>query len=230
MKKLVLGSLLLLSAGLRPLLAEERTLPPEIYAQMKKGIKLDQVWINPKYDTATGFNLGKVSTLADGIYANTVDYLKFTLEHLVVPGSPNILNVTVTQMDWVDHGAAGYFAASATVEGEVLDPGGNLMLAFSTHAKVANRQTVLDNYKGVYDKVEWSLYKDMGKGFQHAMDVKNQVTSGANPSGLVPRQPLPEEKPLDVQGRLLQLDDLKKKGLINEEEYKVHKAEILKGL
>jgi hypothetical protein len=197
---------------------------------MKSGHKLDKLWINPKYDPATGFVLGKVTTLADGFYANTVDYLGVTFQYLNVPGSPNVLNLTVTSLDTVDHGFAGYFSAAMTVEGEVLAPNGELMVAFSHRAKVENRQTVLDNCKGVCDAVKWALYKDLGKGFERTMTVKNQVTEGVNPSGLVPPRPALENQTMDIQSRLLRLDDLKKKGLITEDEYKAHKEEILKGL
>jgi hypothetical protein len=231
MRKQVLGSLMLLGAAFWPLHAEEvRTLPPEAYALMKSGHKLDQLWINPKYDTATGFGLGKITTLADGLYANTVDYLGLAFQHLTVPGSANVLNLTVTRLTTVDHGFSGYFSASMAVEGEVLDPKGQLMVVFSTQATVKYRQTVLDNCKGVCDLIAWSLYKDLGKGFEHAMAVKSQVTEGVNPSGLVPPRPAPDSQPMDIQGRLLRLDDLKKKGLITDDEYNAHKDEILKGL
>jgi len=62
------------------------------------------------------------------------------------------------------------------------------------------------------------------------MAVKSQVTEGVNPSGLVPPRPAPDSQPMDIQGRLLRLDDLKKKGLITDDEYNAHKDEILKGL
>jgi hypothetical protein len=231
MKKLVLGSLLLLSVGVRPVLAEEvRTLPPEVYKQMKKLGKLDQVWINPKYDAGTGFTLGRVTTAAEGYYANTIDYVQVAFQRLAVPGSTNVLNVTVTEMTTVDHGFQGYFSAAMGVEGEILDQDGQLMAAFSTKAKVENRQTVLDNVKGATDKVVWALSRDLGPKFQHTIEIKSNVVRGLNPSGLVPPAPAPAEQGLDLKTRLLRLEDLKQRGLITDDEYRAHKADILKGL
>jgi hypothetical protein len=231
MKKLVLGSLLLLSVGVRPVLAAEvRTLPPALYNQMKKIGKLDQIWINPKYDAGTGFTLGKVTTAADGYYANTIDYVQVAFQRLVVPSSTNVLDVTVTSLDTVDHGFAGYFSAAMGLEGQVLDKDGQMMVAFSSSAKVDSRQTVLDNVKGATDRIVWALSRDLGKKFQHTLEVRNEVTMGANPSGLVPPTPAPEQQTLDIKTRLLRLEDLKQKGLITDDEYRAHKADILKGL
>lgn len=230
MRKQVLGSLMLLGAGLCPLQAQEvRTLPSAAYTLMKSGSKLDRVWISPDFDVAKGFSVGKVDTLAGGMYANTVDYFPYALQHLAFQTSPYSLSLTVVELSTVERSSAGYYAATMAVEGSVVDASGKLMMAFATREEVNNRGNVLANCEAVMDKIVWSISRDLGKPFQHALETRSAVIQGANPSGLVPPPP-PAEKPLDVQSRLLRLDDLKRKGLITEEEYKTHKDEILKGL
>jgi hypothetical protein len=232
MNKFVLGSLLLLAVGVRPLLAEEpRTLPPAIYGQMKKGNKLGKLWISPKYDTSKGFVVGKVDSLAEGIYANTVDYFPYALSRLVMPESTNVLSLTVVDLKTIERASAGYYGADMTVEGRVVDKDGELLMAFQTREELFTRETVAANCQAVIDKIVWSLSRDLGKPFARALQIKAEMVQGHNPSGLVPPPPpRPLEGPLDVKGRLMRLDDLLKKGLITPEEYKAHKEDILKGL
>jgi len=231
MKKMVLGSLILLSAGLLPALGEEvKTLPPAVYSQMKTGKHLAKVWISPTWKGAQGFTVGKV-LVADAIdsdYANVVDYLPYRLRSLSTPDSPNTLSVTVTEITFMDRGSAGYFSATMAVEGQIVDKDGKLLVAFRTRETNDNRETVTKNFELVMNNIVWDLSKDLGKEFILGLEVRQEVAG--NPSGLVPPPPSPEQAPLDIKGRLLRLDDLLKKGLITPEEYKAHKEQILKGL
>ena len=233
MKKLILGTLALLAAGTRPMLASEvQTLPPAIYSQMKSGSKLLKVWTSPDYDGAKGLTIGKIS--ADpGIldtHANCVDYFPYALRRLAIPDSTNILSMTMTALTTVDHGSVGYFSATMSVEGQIVDKDGKLVMAFATREMSDIRETVEANCSLVMDKIIWSLSRDLGKPFLRALELRKEVAEGVNPSGLVPKAPQAPEPPMDIKARLLRLEDLKQKGLITADEYKTHKEEILKGL
>ena len=91
MKRLVLGSLVLLAAGARPILAEAiHTLPPAVYAQMKAGKKLGGIWISPKFDGAKGFTVGQVVAAAEleDSHKNIIDYVPYALRRLATSDSP----------------------------------------------------------------------------------------------------------------------------------------------
>jgi hypothetical protein len=231
MKKMILG-LALFSAGLWPALGEEvRTLPPDVYAQMKSGKHLGKVWISPAWQGAQGFTVGKIQVVAeiDSPFANVIDYLPYRLRKISTADSPNTLSITVVELSSIDRSSVGHFSASMGVEGRIVGKDGNLLVAFRTREYDDSRETVTKNFELVMDKIGWSLSRDLGKDFIHALEVRQEVAGSKNASGLVPPPP-PPEAPLDMQGRLLRLDDLLKKGLITPEEYKTHKDQILKGL
>jgi len=231
MKKLVLGTLILLAAGIRPILAEEvRTLPPEVYGRMKNAGKIGQLWVNPKYDRSKSFTIGKVNSLATGLYTSVVDYFPYAFGRLAIAESTNVLSLTVLELSTVERPSAGYYSATVGLEGKVVDADGNLMLAFRTREEASNREDPMTNYKAAVDKIVWSLSKALGKDFQRTLEVKQELVQGHNPSGLVPQPPPPAEAPLDMKGRLMRLEDLRQKGLITQEEYQTHKEDILKGL
>ncbi len=212
MKKLVLGTLLALTAGIQPIFAApERTLSPAIYAQMKRGNKLGMVWIKPKYDVTTGFVVGKVSSNAAGYFANTVDYIPYAFQRVIIPGSTNVLNMTVVEFSVVDTGTSGIFGATIGIEGQVVDKDGQVMFAFTTREEVNNRETVEKNCQAVIDRIVWSIAKDLGKSFEHALEVRREVETGEMPnaSGLVPVRPPAQDRPMTLNVRLLRLEDLK---------------------
>jgi len=119
MKKMILG-LALLSAGLWPALAGElRTLPPNVYAQMKSGKHLGKVWISPAWQGAQGFTVGRMELAAevDSDYANVIEYLPYRLRTFSTADSPNTLSLTVIEMSSVDRSSAGFFSATMGDEG-----------------------------------------------------------------------------------------------------------------
>jgi hypothetical protein len=229
MKKLILGSLVILAAGIPPLFAgPEKTLPPAIYSRLKNGGKLDRIWINPKYDVASGFTIGRVDTLAEGLYANTVEYFPTTLQRLAVPGSINVLNVTVTNLTTLERPTLGVYGATMEVEGSVVDRDGQVMFAFSTRQEVTNMENVKESCRAIMDQIAWAIFKDLGKRFQEAHQLQEKAAFG-NSSGLLPPGPA-QPRSLTVGERLIELDNLRKNGLITEEDFNKHKEEILKGM
>jgi hypothetical protein len=232
MKSLVFGALVTLAAASWPVAAQGvQTLPPEIVAQMRKGNKLGREWKSPAYDTSTGFILGRITTQAEGYYANSVDYFPTALSRLVIPGSTNLLNLTVTDLRVKESFAAGSPTVSMAVEGQIVDRDGKLLFAFTTQDEAANRETPLMGCEAVMDQIAWSLAKDLGPAFQSAV-ARRTLVSGQGPSGsgLPTLPPRPKDQQLSIGERLIQLDNLRKSGLITAEEYEQKKQEIMKGL
>jgi hypothetical protein len=232
MNRLVLGTLITLAAGFGPMPAQDvSTVPPEIRQSMKKGRKLDLVWKDPKFDTGTGFTLGQIRTQADGYYANSIDYFPVPLSRMTIPGSTNILNLVVTDLAVKDNFTNGASSALMTVEAAIVDKDGKTLFAFITRDEVDTRETPLMNCKAVMDKIAWNLAKDLGQPFADAVAKRMAVSDKAtSPSGLPMLPPKSQGQQLTVGERLIQLDNLRKNGLITTEEYDKKKAEILKGL
>jgi hypothetical protein len=234
MKKLMLGSMLLLLAAAQPMAAEEAptTLPPAIVALMKSGKKLGKVWMSPKFDVSKGFTIGHVSSEVEGFYADVVGYFPEALSRLTIPGSPNVLSLTVVELKVVERSGLGYETATMGVEGTVVGPDGGLLMAFTTREEISNRENVPADCMGAMDKIVWSLSRDLGKRFQDALEARKPVDTKtkAGAAYLPPPPPSAQEHPLSTNERLLRLDDLKRKGLITQEEYDAHRKEILQGL
>jgi hypothetical protein len=232
MKRLAYGFLVMLAAGLWPAAAQNpTTVTPEIRQAMKKGRKLDLVWKDPKFDTASGFTLGRIRTQAEGFYANTIDYFPVPLSRLTIPGSTNVLNVLVTDMAVKENYTSGASSAILSVEGEIVDKDGKVLFAFYTRDESDSRETPAMNCKAVMDRIAWNLSKDLGQPFLDAV-ARRMAVSGKteSASGLPMLPPKPQDQQLTVGERLIQLDNLRKNGLITTEEYDKKKAEILKGL
>jgi hypothetical protein len=208
---------------------EGSTLAPEVVKAMTKGQHLGMVWLNPKYDVATGFTLGKVSTQAEGHYANSVDYFPVPLLRYTLPGSTNLLNVTVISLSISEGFSSGKTGAEMTAEGEIVDKDGQVMFAFTTREVAHDGETPLQCCETDMDRIAWSIFRELGKPLHDAVLARNQGNTGANPSGL-PTRPKSADQTLTVGERLIQLDNLRKSGLLTQEEYDAKRAEILKGL
>jgi len=226
MNKGFLNSLIFLLAGLTPALpAEVRTLPAEVYPLLKTGNKLAKVWTSPAWDGAKGFSLGKVD-LAPGLVPEFPKVLSFFpqgLQRLAVPGSANVLSLTLVDLQTVDHGSTGYYSAAIAVEGRIVDPNGALLVAFSTRAQSSLRESVEKNLEADVDTIAWSLSKDLGKDFFRALEARSQPAKDSAPEASV-------ELNLDPKARLLRLEDLRQNGLITLDEYTERKEAIVKTL
>jgi hypothetical protein len=291
MKRLVFAFLFLLAAGAGPVFADNvQTLPPEIYGQLKRGKELDQVWMSPKFDPGTGFTLGSITTeLAEsyqGVDADDLQYFPSALRRLVVPDSPNVLDLVVIDFQTNTKMGAWIFRASIKVEGQVKGPDGTVLMAFVTRKTVDNRESIRADCMVAMDEITWQLYKDLGPRYVKAQEARGtgaymkqrtkaaKVLSSPTPSNVIlapkpapapapapaaptaatpaPATPAPSaeaapanaspaagepaqgdqlpDQPMDLKARLIRLKDLRDRGLITEEEYQAHRAEILKGL
>jgi hypothetical protein len=226
MHKQVLGFALLFAAVLPVLADEPVTLPPAVAAQMKGGKKLGKVWLSPKFDVTKGFTVGKVDCLVNDYYSDVVQYFPSALRSLVMEGSPNVLDLSVVELKVVTRSAAGYETATMGVEGKVSGPDGELLMAFTTREEIANRENARADCMGAMDKVIYSLSKELGPTFQKALKAYHAMGQGQLLSSQLPPPP-PPEKPLSTNERLLRLEDLKRKGIITQEEYEAKKKEIL---
>ena len=199
---------------------------------MKRGKKLDQVWVDPKFDSGSGFTLGRITSQSTDFYANTLDFLPYALGRLVIPGSTNTLDVVVTELRVDVKYATGLYIAHFSVEGRISDRDGKVMFAFTNSDEAADHETAIKNCEEVMNKLAFKLGKELGKPFQEALAKKMSVEQGGNtnPSGLVPPRPQGPQPALSTGERLLQLDNLHRNGLLTDEEYAQKKAEIIKGL
>jgi hypothetical protein len=106
-----------------------RTLPPELYALMKPGTKLDKVWLGPDYDKSKGVKVAaqfeSAADAPEGVASAAS--LQQLLAGSASDDSPYTLFVTVVK---VTHNAKGY---GLWIEGTVMDGGGKVLAAF-THA------------------------------------------------------------------------------------------------
>ncbi len=241
MRRLVLGSMVLLGAVV-PCPAEAvRTLPPEVYGQLKGGRKLDKVWASPKFDRSKGFVVGTInSDIADsyqGPYATTIPYFSTPLNRIAMADSPYTLNLTVNEFQVRDGQAMGIFNVVMGVEGQITDADGQLMMAFQHRDTVNNRENATVTCMGLMDKITYTLRKELGPGFEKNLQAKAVQAASLPVAGTAPAAPAPKpaaplapSQPADAKGRLLQLQDLLANGLITQEEFDAKKAEILKGL
>ena len=135
----------------------------------------------------------------------------------------------MTELTVIDRGSIGLFGATIGVEGEIVDKDGGLLFAFTTRQEITDRETVVKSCQGAIDRIVWGLSRDLGPQFQKALEARMAAAPTPAPRTGPLLAPPPAADPLDVQGRLLQLDALRKQGLITAEEYQAHKAKILSG-
>jgi hypothetical protein len=250
MRRLALACLVLLGIGGLPAHGgSARTLPPEVSSRMKAGKKLDRVWLNPAYDTASGFVLGRIESLAEGRFAPTVNHFPVALARLTVPGSSNVLNLTVTDLNVQESFTGGRASAALAVEGQVLNPKGEVMFAFLTRDQVDNRESADSDCLAVMDRIAWSIARELDGAMESAYLAKSRAAARAGsilqppePTAQPPEPqvsgsgarllPLPaqEPEPVGKRERLLQLERLLHDGLVTPEEYQKIRGRILETL
>ncbi|MCH7664708.1 MAG: hypothetical protein IH936_02095 [Acidobacteria bacterium] len=107
-----------------------KSLSPEIYAQLKKGQKIQKVWIGPKFDKTKGFRAGDVSWTAEKRNQEVRTLLTDGVKDIATETGPYTLNLTVVNFST---GARGKVA----VEGMLVDTDGEVVAAFSHSAKTS---------------------------------------------------------------------------------------------
>ena len=215
MQRFLLAFLVVSGAGFPQALAGQAgTLTPETSSRMKSGRKLDRVWLNPSYDASTGFTLGRVESWAEGRLTGKVDYFRQALSRLSLPGSAQVLDVTVLNLYAMEAHSTGRANASMEVEGQILDKDGQVMFAFATRQEVDNRESAETDCEAVMDSIAWSIAKELGEPLARAYqararaDAEQQTLLGkggtqaqapesqsAGGASLAPAPPVPEPEP-----------------------------------
>jgi hypothetical protein len=165
MKKLFLLPMMALAAGIQPgRAAEVRTLPPEVYGQMKKAKNVTQLFVSPDFRKADGFRCGQVNPAVQSVYANSLTaYVPVAFARLAKPESPNVLTLALTDLKTRDKmsGSHSVWTTSVGIEGQVLDPAGKLLMAFVTSEESHEGVGNLDSGKLGVDAVVKNLAREL---------------------------------------------------------------------
>ena len=114
-----------------------KTLPEEVYAQMKKGKALDQVWIAPGVTLTPNFSLKAVDYKAEEFRANLKESLTKTLTIMGKDKAPFQVEVTVVEVTNYKVGLMWVTNGKMVVEGRILNAeDGKLVMAFRTSTRV----------------------------------------------------------------------------------------------
>ena len=192
MNKLIIGSLVLLAAGARPGLSAAGTpLPPAIAGQMKSGKRLSKLWISPSFAPAQGFRTGAVDLAVPSLYGEITGYIPTALERVARPESPAVLSLTVTELSTRERSQNNYNEATVGIEGRVLDPAGNLLVAFQTREMYHGAGLMEDCRKAV-DTIVAALAGELGLPVRKVVKVKPvPAAAPAAPLASAPSVPQP---------------------------------------
>jgi hypothetical protein len=181
MKNLVMGSLLLVAASGAPgLAAVPRTLPPEVYGQMKGGSKLASVWISPGFDRAQGFRAGPVESRVSSIYGPAaVQHFPGSLARLAEPASANVLSLTVVELRTRERGANNYASVTLGVEGRILAGDGTLLAAFAGRKECNSATGLVANCEGAADLIVAALARELGMELHRPVKAVSTVAEAA---------------------------------------------------
>jgi len=115
---------------------EVKSLPPAMYDSMKSGKKLDKVFVDPAYDRTKGFKLGTVDFRAEFRSTKLIENLPKALGSIQKGSSDCTLNVTVVKAAPQKMAfPMGVHKAKLTVEGQVVDRNGKVLVAFVADEK-----------------------------------------------------------------------------------------------
>jgi len=187
MKPLILGSLILLAAipG-----SAASTLPPAVVARLKPGRRLNRVWISPAFRAEQGVRIGPVRSQLAGPYADVQDYVPAALERLARPDAGNVLAVTLTGL--AAHESPDKATAALEAEGQVLDPDGNPLVAFSARQTCSGPGTIRGNSREAVDQLVTALAKELGLPMHRpAYLVRAAKPAQAQPPAAAPEQTTP---------------------------------------
>ena len=166
MKKMVLVSALLLTAGIRHgLAAEACTLPPAVVAQMKPGRRVTRLYLSPGFPAlaAQGIRVGQVgSTVQHPFLETMLTYLPTALNRLAKPEAANVLSLTLTELSSRENVLRDQWSTAIGVEGQVLDPDGKLLAAFITREEASDLVGTTRNGRLAIDRIVATLARELG--------------------------------------------------------------------
>lgn len=155
---------LFLAATCLPALASDdpKTLPAPIYDQLKSGRKLDKSYLTPDYDKTKGFKIGKVDYKAEYRSGDIITYLPKALSTLAKDDSPFTLNIAVVHVSTKTNALVGTIMGAVTIEGQIVDNNGKVVVAFRTKEKSASAGFGgRDDYSVAIDKIASAIAADL---------------------------------------------------------------------
>jgi hypothetical protein len=174
---------LLLLAPVPGRAGEPLTIPPEIAQNMKKGGKLDRLWVAPGFDGNQGFKLGQVSNETDELVGVVQDYFPHALRKLIKYESPYTLHLAIVSFKPKTSGD-GHSSSRLEVEGRILDPAGKMAAAFTCFAMESIGGNVNDNSRLAVNKVAFAMAKDFMPSVLPSLDKSPAVIVAATAPAL----------------------------------------------
>lgn len=105
---------------------------PAVREQMKRGKKLDLVWVSPGFDGSNGFKLGSLVNQTEKSDKNALDYFPSALRRVIKADSPYTIHLALVNARFKSN-SQGASSAYLEVEGQLLDQGGQPVCAFTAH-------------------------------------------------------------------------------------------------
>ena len=190
MNKLIIASLVLLGAGVRPGLAAAVRLPPEVVAKMRSGRRISKLWVSPEFKAAQGFRTGQVDSGVTSRFADITSDFPAAFSRLAQPESPNVLALTLVELSVRERPQNNYLAATVGIEGRVTDPDGNLVMAFAARQESSSGTGVPNNCRRAVDTIVAALAGELGMPLRKAAPAKPKTAAPARASA-----PRPEAVP-----------------------------------
>jgi len=200
MKKMIIASLVLLGAGVRPGLAAAVRLPPDVVAKMRSGHRISKLWVSPEFNAAQGFRTGPVDSDVTSRFADVTGDFPAAFSRLAQPDSPNVLALTLVELTVKERPQNNYLAATVGIEGRVTDPNGNLVLAFAARQESSNGAGVPGTCRRAVDTIVTALAGELGMPLRKAAPVQPKIAAPAAPQASAPRpEGIPAPAPVAVK-------------------------------
>lgn len=110
----------------------EAAISPAVRGQMKRGKKLDLVWVSPGFDGSNGLKLGSLVNQSGKPDKNALDYFPSALRRVIKADSPYTFHLALVNARFRANNQ-GASSAYIEVEGQLLDQGGQPVCAFTAH-------------------------------------------------------------------------------------------------
>ena len=163
MKKTASVLALALLIGTTPALANDdpKTLPSNVYDQLKSGKKLDKVWLTPAFDKSKGFKVAAIEYKAEYRSSEVMDSLPKALKTLEKADSSLTLQIAIIKVSTKTFTGFGNVMGAITVEGRILDAEGKVVAAFRTKEKAGSFGSGKDDYTVAADKIATAIAADL---------------------------------------------------------------------
>jgi hypothetical protein len=183
--RLAVSMVALVACAQAGLAAEVRTLPPEVYAQMKDSKLLTKLFVSPDFKPAEGFQLGAVDARVESVFAKgLIGYMPYAFGRVAQPEAPNVLTMTLTQLNTKEKLTAtrSVWTSKVGLEGRVLAPDGKLLVAFVTWEENGEAGGNLECAKLAADRIAVCLAKELGMPLHKLAQAPKAKAAPAQPA------------------------------------------------